>query len=151
MLYISKDKEIENATVNEKGQITIPSKMRKKLDTRLGSHVLLFAGPESFVVSRTGPIMDGFGSFATNSPKASTIEEMAETKEKLYGVLAVLLNAKEIRFEYPDEVSYAYELFTNQSVDFAYALIGAISRKQGCETTVTFDRKAAKLAEFSGV
>ena len=27
--------------------------------------------------------------------------------------------------------------------------IGAISKTQGCETTVTFDKRAAKLAEFS--
>ena len=73
------------------------------------------------------------------------------TKEKLCGVLEVLLNAREIRFEYPDEVRYAYDLFMHHSADFADALIGAISETQGCETTVTFDKKAAKLALFSEV
>ena len=71
------------------------------------------------------------------------------TKEKLLGVLKVLLNAKEIRIEYPDEVRYAYDSFMTQSVDFTDVLIGAISKVHGCETTVTFDKKASRLPEFS--
>ena len=75
---------METATVNEKGQITIPSKMRKELNIESGNQVRLFAAPgkESFLVSKTGSIMDGFGMFATNSLKASTVEEMDESKEK---------------------------------------------------------------------
>ena len=58
--------------------------MRKKLDIKPGSRVRLFTDPgnESFVVSKTGSIMDGFGTFAANSSKASTIEEMDKAKEK---------------------------------------------------------------------
>ena len=76
---------METVTVNEKGQITIPSKMRKALGIRPGNHVRLFSEPgheASFIVSKTGSIMDAFGMFATNSKKVSTIQEMDESKEK---------------------------------------------------------------------
>ena len=45
--------------------------MRKELDIKSGNQVRLFAAPgkESFLVSKTGLIMDGFGMFATNFPK----------------------------------------------------------------------------------
>ena len=33
--------------------------------------------------------------------------------------------------------------------DFADAVIGRDNRSAGCETTYTFDRKAARLAEFT--
>jgi len=38
--------------------------------------------------------------------------------------------------------------FQKQGYDFADALIGLMNRGRGCETTITFDRKAAKLEGF---
>ena len=36
---------METATVNEKGQITIPSKMRKELNIKPGNQLRLFTDP----------------------------------------------------------------------------------------------------------
>ncbi|MEM7674316.1 MAG: AbrB/MazE/SpoVT family DNA-binding domain-containing protein [Verrucomicrobiota bacterium] len=68
---------METAIVNEKGQITIPSKMRKNLDIQPGQQVRLFPDPDGtyFSVSKTGSISDAFG-ILPKPDKASTIEEM---------------------------------------------------------------------------
>ncbi len=71
------------------------------------------------------------------------------TKQQIVDILEILLNAKELCFEYPDATRYAHNLYANSSVDFADALIATISTTHGCETTVTFDTRDSKLDEFS--
>jgi predicted nucleic-acid-binding protein len=71
------------------------------------------------------------------------------SREDIAKALDILLNAKELRFEYPDETHYAARLFAAGSGDFADALIGAIALRQGCTDTITFDRKATRLETFT--
>ncbi len=71
------------------------------------------------------------------------------SREDIANALDVLLNAKELRFEYPDETHYAARVFAAGSGDFADALTGAIAMQHGCTDTVTFDRKAARLEAFT--
>jgi len=59
-----------------------------------------------------------------------------------------LLRAKELRFERPDQVRYAFKQYAVHHRDFADALLGAVAASEGCEHTVTFDKGAAKLEEF---
>jgi predicted nucleic-acid-binding protein len=47
------------------------------------------------------------------------------------------------------EVMLAIEAIADNSGDFADALIGALNRAAGCDTTYTFDRKAARLGGFT--
>ena len=70
-------------------------------------------------------------------------------KSSILKVLESLISAKELDFEYSELVQQAYRLYSNSTTGFADALIGLIHKNYGCETTVTFDKKAAKLAEFS--
>lgn len=71
------------------------------------------------------------------------------SKDQLAQIIEILLSAKELCFEHPDEVRYALELFSIGNSDFSDALIGAISKRLGCDTTMTFDARAAKLGEFT--
>ena len=68
---------METAIVNEKGQITIPSKMRKTLNIMPGHEVRLFPDPDGkrFSVSKTGSISDAYG-ILPKPEKAFTVEEM---------------------------------------------------------------------------
>ena len=70
------------------------------------------------------------------------------SRQEISMALEALLKAKEICFEYPDETQSAYRLYAGGSVDFPDALLGAIATARGCEETVTFDGKAARLDGF---
>lgn len=68
---------MEISTINAKGQVTIPAKMRKRLSLRPGSQIRLYVEPgdQSMVIQPTGSIQDGYGLLKKPS-KAATVEEM---------------------------------------------------------------------------
>lgn len=73
---------MEIVTINQKGQITIPSRLRKELELTSGKEVRLFANPQKtgFTVAKTGSILDGLGQFPKPT-KPLSIEEMDAAKE----------------------------------------------------------------------
>lgn len=73
--------------------------------------------------------------------------------EKAYIIqtLESLILAKEICLEHSDSVQKACNYFSLKNVDFSDTLIGIINKSYGCKTTVTFDKKAAKISEFTEV
>ena len=62
-----------------------------------------------------------------------------------------LLATTELAIESEALVRAALSACAGSSADFADALIGAINKAAGCVSTATFDRKAARLEEFSRV
>ncbi len=62
--------------------------------------------------------------------------------------LDVILNNGDLCVEDRDAAVEALECYRNGTADFADALIAVGNRDKGCETTLTFDRKAARLPEF---
>jgi len=68
--------------------------------------------------------------------------------EAMVAVLEGLLKSVELSFEHRDEAWKALKLMRTKNVDFADALIGIVHEKYGCEVTLTFDKKAAKLDTF---
>ncbi|RPG87340.1 MAG: AbrB/MazE/SpoVT family DNA-binding domain-containing protein [Coraliomargarita sp. TMED73] len=68
---------MEISTINAKGQVTIPAKMRKRLSLEPGSQIRLYVEPgdQSMVIKPTGSIQDGYGLLEKPS-KAATVEEM---------------------------------------------------------------------------
>lgn len=68
--------------------------------------------------------------------------------DKLQAILEQLLTTVELAFDYREEAWRALQLYRNEQVDFADALIALIHQHHGCETTVTFDRKAAAAVPF---
>lgn len=69
--------------------------------------------------------------------------------EELAATFSGLLRARELLFERPDEVRYAFREFAMNGVDFADALLGAVGEAEGCSTTVTFDQAASRLPMFT--
>ena len=63
-------------------------------------------------------------------------------------LISAMLANRALVLEARDQVTAALQRFEASSMDFPDLLIGGINRAQGCETTITFDRKAAKLDGF---
>lgn len=94
------------------------------------------------------------------SPAFISLVTMAETVwvlERSYGVagpelaniVTGLLQSRALVIENEREVFIAAEALRSARADFSDALIGALGDRAGCSTTLTFDRKAARLPTFS--
>lgn len=71
------------------------------------------------------------------------------SREEVANAIHGILIARELTFQHPDEVRYAFKMFVQEGADFADALIGAVNHSEGCLTTITFDKKASQLPEFT--
>lgn len=67
-------------------------------------------------------------------------------RRMLADVLGTLLSSEEIRIQDAPLVRVALGEFSAGTADFADCLIGILHRRAECESTVTFDRKAARLS-----
>jgi predicted nucleic-acid-binding protein len=80
------------------------------------------------------------------------LAELVWVLERAYGyaradvcaVIAALLATAEIRVESSQLARSALQSFRAGPADFADYLIGALHAARGCETTFTFDKRAAK-------
>ena len=70
-------------------------------------------------------------------------------KDELLGVLEKILAAGQFAFEDKDSLWRALEAFRRSRADFADCLIGVKNSTAGCRTTVTLDRAAAGLGNFT--
>jgi predicted nucleic-acid-binding protein len=93
-------------------------------------------------------------SFTSEAPGFLSTVALAETvwvlqraygvaKPAMLGVLEGLLRAREILVEDAETHYLALAVSEATSVDYADAVIGQAGKRAGCETTVTFDRRAA--------
>ena len=64
------------------------------------------------------------------------------------GVVEKLLRADALLVEDAEEAWLALRAYRGGRADLADCLIAAVNRRLGCETTATFDRKAASTAGF---
>ena len=64
-------------------------------------------------------------------------------------VVQRLLSSDSLALEHPAEVALALSTMRDNGADFTDALIGAIAAAAGCQRTLTFDRRAARLAGFA--
>ncbi len=62
-----------------------------------------------------------------------------------------MLQADVLSIENEDEVFAAMTAVTDGEGTFAGALIGALGKRAGCSHTVTFDRRASRLASFKSI
>jgi predicted nucleic-acid-binding protein len=65
-------------------------------------------------------------------------------KAEVVKVLAAVLSSAELKVQEAAIVWAALRAFQSGQADFADCLIGAVNAECGCETTVTFDKRAAK-------
>lgn len=69
-------------------------------------------------------------------------------KESILTVLKQISATAELVLETPHLVRQTIQTFENSNVGFADCLLSTINHHYGCDETVTFDKKAAKLADF---
>lgn len=65
------------------------------------------------------------------------------------GVVETLLRSDSIKLQSPEIVEQALGVFRSQAIGFADALIMELNLALGCQTTLTFDRRAAKVHGFA--
>ena len=70
------------------------------------------------------------------------------TKHQLREIIEGLLTTKQFNVENVEVAWKALRAFDANNVDFCDALIGQVNIYNGCEYTVTFDKKAASLPGF---
>ncbi|HTT38268.1 MAG TPA: type II toxin-antitoxin system VapC family toxin [Burkholderiales bacterium] len=68
---------------------------------------------------------------------------------EIANALTLLLAVRQIQVEPRQAIKWALDAFASGEADFADYLISALNREQGCEATLTFDKKAAACAGFS--
>lgn len=68
--------------------------------------------------------------------------------DDIASAFSALFATREILFEDAEAVRRAWLAYARSDADFADSLIGAVDQANGCEATITFDRKAAKLDGF---
>lgn len=67
-------------------------------------------------------------------------------RQMLGEVIGTLLTSEELRIEDAPRVRLALSAFATGTAGFADCLIGILHQQAECETTLTFDKKAARLA-----
>ncbi|TWA71452.1 putative nucleic-acid-binding protein [Azospirillum brasilense] len=72
---------------------------------------------------------------------------MRRDRETIARILDLILDNADIRVE-SETAARAASALHRQGFDFSDALLGFRNRDAGCTTTLTFDRKAARLPEF---
>jgi predicted nucleic-acid-binding protein len=75
-------------------------------------------------------------------------EAYDRTKPDLLSTLDLLLSTRQFEIGDKDLVRDAVEAYRAGRADFADYLIGAMSRRDGCAETVTFDRRLRDAAGF---
>ena len=66
-------------------------------------------------------------------------------------VLDLILRTNRLEVENAAEARAALHLFRNGRADFADCLVGVTNRSLGCRATITFDRDAARMPEYSRI
>ena len=74
-----------------------------------------------------------------------------QKRDQLSTVIEQLLRVAELRLEGTDSVRQALADFRNGNADFSDCLIARSNAANGCETTLTFDKKAKRSPGFSGL
>jgi predicted nucleic-acid-binding protein len=70
-------------------------------------------------------------------------------KEEITQFLEMLLHSDQFEVENRELVMNAFQAYQESTTNFADCLIGLANQQQGCFTTYTFDKKAAKLRTFA--
>lgn len=70
-------------------------------------------------------------------------------KVNILNVLEQLASTRQLSLQKAELVHKALRLFSTTNIDFSDALLAMVNEDNGCEFTVTFDKKASKIKPFS--
>lgn len=66
-------------------------------------------------------------------------------KENLVEIICTLMEVKQLSIQEPQTVWEALQIYQQSNADFSDVLLTKVNQLNGCECTVSFDAKAAKL------
>ncbi len=125
----------------------------------LDTNVLLRAitADDPAATRRAREILGGLNESATGRVNGVVLAELAWTLRTRYGyerseiadIVEGLMSSPAIEVSDRDAVSAAITRSRDEALDFPDALIGELNRAAGCETTLTFDRKASRSSSFT--
>lgn len=73
------------------------------------------------------------------------------SRDQIVNVLDLVLRTLQLQVQDREIMREALTVYRSGKADFADAVIGHGNRTAGCETTYTFDQKAARLPEFTAL
>lgn len=71
------------------------------------------------------------------------------SRAEIVHALTLLLAARQMNFDARQTIKAALDVYAAGAGDFADYLIAMLNRETGCETTLTFDKKASAAAGFA--
>ncbi|MDE2398162.1 MAG: type II toxin-antitoxin system VapC family toxin [Burkholderiales bacterium] len=99
-----------------------------------------------FIERELRPDRRGFVSLVTLAEVVWVLRSRYEARaDELTGLLTQMLCDPRLCLQDEDAVWLALDLFQQDGVDLADALIAAVHRRHGCEHTMTFDTRAARI------
>lgn len=72
----------------------------------------------------------------------------AASKQAIANVIQQLASTVQLLLQDGELVLKALRLFESSNIDFPDALLAIVNEQNGCDTTVTFDKKAGKVKPF---
>jgi predicted nucleic-acid-binding protein len=104
---------------------------------------------ERFIATHCSPENPGFVSIVVIVETAWALRRFyLYDRSQIANALVSLLNVAELEIESAEDVRSAVTAFATSTAGFVDCLVARTNVSTGCEYTVTFDRKAAKLAGF---
>ena len=70
-------------------------------------------------------------------------------KQSIVNVINQLASTKQLVLQNAEIVLKSLRVYISSNVDFADALLSTINNEKGCETTITFDKKAGEISSFT--
>lgn len=120
------------------------------VDTNILIRLFIEENPE-----QTASAVRFFDARSTDSPAHISLIVMAELAwvlgktykfghERIGAAIGQLLESSDVVVERADIVKWAIESYDHAKIDLTDLLIAEVNRQAACQTTVTFDRNAAK-------
>lgn len=104
---------------------------------------------ERFFATHCSPENPGFVSLVVIVETAWALRRFyLYERSQIANALRSLLNVAELEIESAEDVRSAVADFETSAAGFVDCLVARTNASSGCEHTVTFDRKAAKLAGY---
>ena len=70
-------------------------------------------------------------------------------KQSIVNIINQLASTKQLVLQNAEIVLKSLRVYISSNVDFADALLSTINNEKGCETTITFDKKAGEISSFT--
>ena len=119
---------------------------------RVRDHDAQVRAAEKFITTHCTTANPGFVSRVVIAELAWVLGDFyGYDRREIAAALHGLRNLAQLKLDAAEAVEAALDDYVASSAEFADCLIAQVNRSVGCEYTITYDRKAAKLAGFKAL